>query len=47
MADGSNHPGIYSIDHWIDIMVGSEHRPILASPTGNWEHCPPMLIETS
>jgi hypothetical protein len=24
MADGSNHPDIYSIDQWVDIMVGSE-----------------------
>jgi hypothetical protein len=24
MADGSNHPDIYSIDQWIDIMVDSE-----------------------
>ena len=24
MADGSNHPDIYYIDQWIDIMVGSE-----------------------
>jgi hypothetical protein len=31
MADGSNHPDIYSIDQWIDIMVGSEqfHELIL------------------
>jgi hypothetical protein len=26
MADGSYHPDIYSIDQWIDIMVGSERR---------------------
>jgi len=24
MADGSKHLDIYSIDQWIDIMVGSE-----------------------
>jgi hypothetical protein len=24
MADSSNHPVIYSIDQWIDIIVGSE-----------------------
>jgi hypothetical protein len=27
VADGLNHPVIYSIDQWIDIMVGSEQNP--------------------
>ena len=30
MADGSNYLDIYSIDQWIDIMIGSEQSNSIA-----------------